>query len=339
MPAHSALEEMKKGAFKRTASAFRNWVKEGGEHPPVAGRYHLYASHACPWAARCLAVRSLLGLDGVVGVSIVHPTWARTKPEDEADKHCGWVFHEEGKVPMSSPIGNGEIPSDGCTVDHVLGKKTLREVYEHSGDTAGKYSVPVLFDKVAGVIVNNESSEIVEMFATVLARLGTNPYTGPMDLLPDHPERAAIDDRIYHGLNNGVYKSGFAQTQEAYETAVREVFATLDWLEDRLSKSRYILGDKLSITDIRAYVTLVRFDPVYVVYFKCSLKMIREYPNIYGYLRDLYQNPFIKRSTNLDHIVQHYFTSHPTLNHYAIMPLTGTNLDAPHDRAERVYAA
>eukprot|EP01059_Diplonema_ambulator_P003685 TRINITY_DN133_c0_g1_i2.p1 TRINITY_DN133_c0_g1~~TRINITY_DN133_c0_g1_i2.p1 ORF type:complete len:343 (+),score=133.40 TRINITY_DN133_c0_g1_i2:82-1110(+) len=336
--AHTTLDELKGGAFKRTASAFRNWIKKGStEFPPVAGRYHLYASYTCPWACRCLAVRELMGLQDAISLSIVHPTWQRTRPDDAEDTHCGWVFHEEAKGPVTSSTGHGSIPSTDATVDHLFGKRTLREIYELSNDTLGKYSVPVLFDKERNTIVNNESSEIIEMFAKEFGEVAKDAC--PVDLFPadKEAEMREVDEKIYHGLNNGVYRAGFARTQEAYEMGVNDVFETLDWLEERLERSRYIMGDAMTQTDIRAYVTLVRFDPVYVVYFKCNKKMIREYPNLYGFLRDMYQNPRIRSSTNMGQITRHYFTSHPTLNHYAIIPSCSTNLDLPHDRATRSY--
>eukprot|EP01064_Diplonema_japonicum_P029191 TRINITY_DN4654_c1_g1_i1.p1 TRINITY_DN4654_c1_g1~~TRINITY_DN4654_c1_g1_i1.p1 ORF type:complete len:362 (+),score=80.46 TRINITY_DN4654_c1_g1_i1:56-1087(+) len=338
--AQSALDEMKVGAFKRTASAFRNFVRKGSEEfPPAKGRYHLYASYACPWAARCLTVRSLLGLEAVVSVSIVHPTWQRTRQDEE---HCGWVFHDESKGPLKNTLGHGSIPSDDSTVDHVHGKSTIREIYEASNDTLGKYSVPVLFDTEKNVIVNNESSEIIEMFAKEFDEFSdASAAYKDMDLYPAGKDELVkeIDDRIYNNFNNGVYRAGFAQSQEAYLDGHKAVFDTLEWLEAKLDKSRFLLGDTMSMSDIRLYVTLVRFDPVYVVYFKTSLKMIREYPNVYGYLRDLYQVPLIRKNTNLDHIQRHYFTSHPTLNHYAIIPPCGTSLETAHDRATRAYEA
>eukprot|EP01061_Rhynchopus_euleeides_P013818 TRINITY_DN239_c0_g1_i1.p1 TRINITY_DN239_c0_g1~~TRINITY_DN239_c0_g1_i1.p1 ORF type:complete len:359 (+),score=136.42 TRINITY_DN239_c0_g1_i1:93-1079(+) len=325
------------GALKRTAAAFTGWVKRGGEFPPETGRYHLYVSYACPWASRCLAVRSLLGLEDTISVSVVHPTWQKTRPEDPSETHCGWVFRDPSEGPLTNTVGFGTVSSEGATPDHVLGKRTIRQIYEASNDTHGKYSVPILFDKKTQVIVNNESSDIIQMFASEFAEFQKTPTD--VDLFPagKEAEMKEVDDILYPGLNNGVYRAGFAQAQEPFDKAVKDIFETLDWLEERLGKSRYLLGDKITASDIRAYVTLVRFDHVYVVHFKCSTKMIREYPNVFAYTRDLYQNPKIRETTNLDHIVRHYYTSHTTLNRFAIIPPCGTDFDLPHDRATRKY--
>ena len=331
------------GAFKRSVTAFHDIVQVGGKFPPASGRYHLYVSLACPWACRCLAVRSLLGLEEAISVSYVHPTWMKTRPDEPEDTHAGWVFRSESEEPIANPAGKGSFPGHGSTIDHILGKSTVREVYEAvDSGYSGTRSVPILFDKETTTIVNNESAEIIEILATGFADFHKDA-AADVDLFPKGEAVEAdvkeIDERVYHGLNNGVYRSGFAKTQEAFDVAVADVFDTLDWLEARLAKSRYLLGDKISASDIRAYVTLVRFDPVYVVYFKCSKKMIREYPNLFAYTRDLYQHPRIKPTTNLKHIVAHYFSSHPTLNAYAILPPCGTDLELPHDRATRDYSA
>eukprot|EP00755_Sulcionema_specki_P021950 Sspe_Gene.75322::Locus_47069_Transcript_2_2_Confidence_0.500_Length_1203::g.75322::m.75322/K07393/ECM4, yqjG; glutathionyl-hydroquinone reductase len=329
------LEEMKGGAYKRTASAYRSWVKRGGEFPPESGRYHLYVGYACPWASRCLAVRALKGLEEALPVSVVHPTWQKTRPEDAQDEHRGWVFHDDSEGPLSNTEGCGAFRAPGATKDHVLGKRTLREVYEHVEDTSGKYSVPVLFDKKTCTIVNNESADIIKMLATEFD--GATP--DDVDLFPEgkEGEMEEVDEKLYDGLNNGVYRAGFAQSQEAYEEAVTDVFETLEWLEQRLDKSRYLLGDKISQSDIRAFVTLVRFDPVYVLHFKCSRRMIREYPNVFAYTCDLYQNPKIQSSVDLHHIVTHYYSSHTTINRFGIIPLCTTDYTTPHNRATRSY--
>ena len=335
--ARTALDELSSGgAFKRADSTFRNWVKPGGEHPPASGRYHLYASYACPWASRCLAVRSLRGLTNAISVSIVHPTWQKTRPDDSEDTHNGWVFANPGGENFTSTAGHGSFPADfkNATVDHVLNKRSIRDVYEHVGYT-GKYTVPILFDKETNTIVNNESTDIIRMLGEGFAEFEEDPANDVV-LFPEDNDGEAkkVDDRIYNSLNNGVYRAGFAQSQAAFDTAVNELFDTLDWLEERLSKSRFLLGNTLTASDLRAYVTLVRFDPVYVVYFKCSKKMIREYPNVYAYTRDIHQHPRIGVTTEMNHIRTHYFTSHTTLNAYSIIPPYTTDMDLPHNRAE-----
>jgi putative glutathione S-transferase len=276
------------------------------------GRYHLYVSLACPWAHRTLIFRKLKGLEEVVSVSVVH--WHMGAE--------GWEFRE----------GHGTIP------DPVLGASRLHRIYSaaRAGYT-GRVTVPVLWDKQQGSIVNNESSEIIRMFNSAFeawARPGLDFY--PEDL------RGAIDEineTVYHGVNNGVYKAGFATSQEAYEEAFDALFDTLDALEDRLARQRYLVGGRLTEADWRLFTTLVRFDPVYVGHFKCNKRRLVDYPNLWAYTRELYQVPGVAGTVDLHHIKRHYYGSHTAINPTGIVP-KGPEIDfgTPHDR-DRLKAA
>jgi glutathionyl-hydroquinone reductase len=307
------------GRFVRRDSAFRNWVTADGAAGPSgkggfkaeAGRYHLYVSLACPWAHRTLIVRALKGLEGAISISVVN--WRMLEQ--------GWTFED----------------APGVVPDPVHGARYLHEVYAaaESGYT-GRVTVPVLWDKESGSIVNNESSEIIRMFNEAFDGLGaTRGDYYPREL------RGRIDElngRIYDTVNNGVYKAGFATTQPAYEEAVRPLFETLDWLDARLATGRYLLGDRQTEADWRLFTTLVRFDPVYVGHFKCNLRRVADYPNLSGYLRDLYQVPGVAGTVNMQHIKGHYYESHRTINPSGIVPI-GPDLDltVPHGR-ERIGA-
>lgn len=290
------------GRFVRKDSAFRHWITPDGSAGPSggdgfraeAGRYHLYVSLACPWAHRALIVRALKGLEGLIGVSVVH--WLMQGE--------GWTFE----------------PGEGVVADPHVGARALHQVYTAADPGySGRVTVPVLWDTVRRTIVNNESSEILRILDHAFDGLGALPG--------DHyPEalRGEIDEvnaRVYDTLNNGVYKAGFATTQVAYEEAVRPLFETLDWLEVRLEGSRYLVGDALTEADIRLYTTLVRFDPVYVGHFKCNLRRIADYPALSRYLRDLYVTPGFGSTTDLGHIKRHYYESHRQLNPSGIVPL------------------
>ncbi|KAK9859328.1 hypothetical protein WJX84_003362 [Apatococcus fuscideae] len=317
----TAVEETDGGAFKRTDSEFRNWIRPDSEFEPEAGRYHLYISYACPWACRCLTFLYLKGLEGAIGLSITHPTWQKTKPDDSSDMHTGWTFANPDDAPFSSHTGWGSFGCEGCVPDDVNGAKYVRDLYELSkGQTGSKFTVPVLWDKKKGVIVNNESSEIVQILNDQFNSLAKNPG---LDLFPDDL-RSSIDEVnswTYPCINNGVYRCGFAQSQKAYEDAFGDLFGALDRVESILSKQRYIAGDRLTEADIRLFQTLIRFDVVYVVYFKCNRNFIHEFPHMSDYTKELYSIPGVQKAVNIDHIKTHYFTSHPTLNHYAIVPL------------------
>ncbi|HGG05772.1 MAG TPA: glutathione S-transferase family protein [Aliiroseovarius sp.] len=303
------------GHFKRADAKFRNWVTADGAPGPSgkggfkaeAGRYHLYISHACPWAHRTMIFRALKGLEDMISVSVVN--WYMG-----AD---GWTFR----------------PGDGVIADPIHNAEFLHQVYTAAApDFSGRVTVPILWDRQTGTIVSNESSEIIRMFNTAFDGIGA--LKG--DFYPP-AQRARIDDinaRVYSTLNNGVYKSGFATTQAAYEAAVTPLFETLDWLDDLLGRHRYLTGATVTEADWRLFTTLVRFDPVYVGHFKCNLRRIADYANLSPYLRDLYQVPGIAATVHMDHIKNHYYGSHDSINPTAIVPL-GPALDlmAPHDRA------
>jgi len=334
----SAVEEVSaKGAFVRTDSTFRNTISSepDAKYPAVTGRYHLYVANACPWAHRCLIVRAMKGLQDVISVSITHPTWQRTRPDDPDDAHCGWVFRGPEDAPLSNPTGHGSFSCVGCVPDIVNGFSTVRQLYDKAGFTGSKFTVPVLWDKETGTIVNNESSEIIRILnGPAFDGLARN---NDLDLYPDEL-RATIDevnDWVYHDVNNGVYKCGFAKSQEAYDGACTALFAALDRLEELLASQRFLAGDQFTEADVRAFVTLLRFDEVYVVYFKTNKAQIRDYPNLRNYVREVYQLPGVAETVNMDHIKMHYFTSHAVLNAFAVIP-SGPNvledLSLPHDR-------
>lgn len=304
------------GRFERKKSSFRDFVedREGARFVPDSGRYHLYVSYACPWAHRTLIARSLKGLEPHISVSVVDPFMG---PD-------GWAF--------------GDDP-DG-TDDPVNGARYLREVYLAADPHyTGRVTVPVLWDKREGTIVSNESSEILRMFNAAFN--GLEGLDASLDLYPE-PLRAEIDrvnERVYADINNGVYRIGFAGTQEAYEDAFDALFARLDEMEERLSRNRYLVGDRITEADWRLFVTLVRFDAVYLTHFKCNRQRIDDYPNLSNYLRELYQVPGVAGTVNLRHIKEHYFRSHESLNPKGIVP-KGPDLDfeRPHDR-HRLLAA
>jgi putative glutathione S-transferase len=302
------------GEFVRWESGFRNWVTpdgsagpsgEGG-FPAAPGRYHLYVSYACPWAHRTLIVRKLKGLEDLISVSVVHPLM----PAES------WVF--------------GEYP--GATADHVHGFGKLHQLYEHAAPGFdGVVTVPVLYDKHRDVIVNNESSEIVRMLNGAFDAWGR----AELDLYPAElrAEIDAVNELVYAHVNNGVYRTGFATTQAAYETAFDRLFDTLDELEARLARQRYLTGDRLTEADWRLFPTLVRFDPVYHGHFKCNLRRLADYPNLWAYTRELYQMPGIAETVDMDHIKLHYYGSHKGINPTGIVP-RGPLLDfmEPHGR-------
>nr|BAK00626.1 predicted protein [Hordeum vulgare subsp. vulgare] len=323
--ARSALDEVTDtGAFDRTPSTFRSFVSSDGaaRFPAVAGRYHLYVSYACPWASRCLAYLKLKGLDHAISFSSVKPIFERTR---ESDDHLGWVF----------PAAAGEVP--GADPDPFNGARSVRDLYEiASKNYTGKPTVPVLWDKQLKTVVNNESSEIIRMLNAEFNDIAENPG---LDLNPAHL-RASIDDvngLVYDAINNGVYKCGFAKKQGPYDEAVTKLYEALDKCEEILSKQRYMCGNQLTEADVRLFVTLIRFDEVYAVHFKCNKKLLREYPNLFNYTKDIYQIPGISSTVNMEHIRQHYYGSHPSINPYGIIP-QGPNIDynAPHDR-ERLF--
>ncbi|GKX60002.1 glutathione S-transferase family protein [Leminorella grimontii] len=303
------------GRFKRMPSQFRNWVTADGQPGPTGaggfkaepGRYHLYVSLACPWAHRTLVVRKLKGLEEAIGVSVVHPLMLEN----------GWTFGTDFA---------------GATGDTLFGLEYLYQLYlKADASYTGRVTVPVLWDKQTNTIVNNESSEIIRMFNDAFDGVGAREgHYYPTEL------REQIDELnawIYPTVNNGVYKAGFATSQDAYTEAVTALFTSLDTLEERLSQSRFLTGEKLTEADIRLWTTLLRFDPVYVTHFKCDKKRISDYPNLYGFLRDIYQLPGVAETVSLDHIRHHYYRSHKTINPTGVISIgPEQDLDAPTSR-------
>ncbi|WP_018716370.1 glutathione S-transferase family protein [Arhodomonas aquaeolei] len=296
------------GRFERPETVFRDWVSPdpAARFAAEPGRYHLYVSLACPWAHRVLITRRLKGLEDVLGVSVVHPYMG-----DQ-----GWSF--------------GDYP--GATGDRLHGLDHLHQLYTRARpDYTGRVTVPTLWDTREGTIVNNESADLVRMLNTAFDRWGRDD----VDLYPDGYREAidAINPFVYDRVNNGVYKAGFATAQAAYEEAVTALFEALDELEARLSRQRYLAGDRLTEADVRLFTTLVRFDPVYVGHFKCNIRRLVDYPNLWAYTREIYQVPGVAPTVSLDHIKRHYYTSHPTINPTGVIPVgPEIDLEAPHGR-------
>ncbi|WP_026375093.1 glutathione S-transferase family protein [Aestuariibacter salexigens] len=284
------------GKFQRQASQFRDKIENtpGARFTPDSGRYHLYVSLACPWAHRTLIFRKLKALGAHIDVSVVNPDML---------EH-GWVFNDY----------------PGATQDHLFDFDYMHQVYTKAvPDATTRVTVPVLWDKQENTIVSNESADIIRMFNSAF-----NELTG--NTLDFYPEalRADIDDIndfVYDNVNNGVYKAGFATTQDAYEEAVTALFQALDKLEKRLSEQRYVVGDTLTEADWRLFTTLIRFDPVYVGHFKCNLKRIADYPALFNYMKELYQMPGVADTVNFDHIKRHYYYSHTMINPTQIVPV------------------
>ncbi|MGB5487795.1 MAG: glutathione S-transferase family protein [Lysobacterales bacterium] len=302
------------GRFIRTDAQFRNWVTADGKSGPSgkagfkaeAGRYHLYVSLACPWANRTMIFRSLKGLEDMISVSVVHWHMAEN----------GWTFE----------------PAEGVVADPVNHAEFLHEVYTAADPAySGRVTVPVLWDKQTGAIVSNESSEIIRMLNSAFDGIGANPGDYYPGELRDQIDK--VNARVYSSVNNGVYKAGFATTQAAYEEAVVPLFETLDWLEERLSNQRYLLGDRLTEADWRLFTTLVRFDPVYVGHFKCNIRRLADYPNLWAYTRDLYQHGSVADTVDMGHIKRHYYVSHTSINPSGVVPVgPELNLLAAHGR-------
>lgn len=304
--------EIKNGEFQRTTSKFRRWIvknvdadKTEGSVPAESNRYHLYISYACPWAHRTLIFRKLKELESIISLSSVH--WFLG--EDD------WTFKE----------GDGVIPD-------INGADNMYEVYQRANPgCTDVVTVPALWDKQEDTIVNNESAEIIRMFNSAFDDITGNT----LDFYPEayRSEIDAINERVYETLNNGVYRCGFARSQAAYEKAVVPLFDTLDWLENILSRQRYLLGDFLTEADWRLFPTLFRFDMVYYSHFKCNLRRLIDYPNLWGYTRDLYQHPGISDTINVDHVKKHYYGSHLSVNPTGIVPMGPIiDFDAPHGR-------
>lgn len=296
------------GRFQRDLSRFRSWVTVDGSAGPSGSdgfkaepnRYHLYVSLSCPWAHRTLIFRKLKGLEDMISVSAVHPLMHEN----------GWTF-QDGPGVIADPIFNADY---------------MYQIYTAAqSDYTGRVTVPVLWDKKNNIIVSNESSEIIRMFNSAFDEVGANKDVNflPEDLRGKIDE---LNDFIYPNINNGVYKSGFATTQEAYDEAVVDLFKALDTIEARLENNRYLTGDSITEADWRLFTTLIRFDPVYVGHFKCNIRRIVDYPNLWGYTRDLYQVPGVAETVNMDHIKSHYYGSHDTINPTLIVP-RGPDID------------
>jgi putative glutathione S-transferase len=306
--------ESQDGRFVRQDSAFRNWVTADGSAGPSGdggfkaepGRYHLYVSWACPWAHRTIIMRRLKGLEEMISMSVVNSFMGAE----------GWTF-EAGP---------------GVVADTVNGATRLHEVYTQADpEFSGRVTVPVLWDKQRETIVSNESAEILRMLNSAFDGIGATVG----DYYPEtlQTEIDALNDDIYPHINNGVYRAGFASTQEAYDEAVTQLFDALDRLEMRLATNRYLTGDALTEADWRLFTTLVRFDPVYVGHFKCNIRRLRDYPNLWGYVKDLYQQPGIAETVDIDYIKAHYYESHTAINPTGIVP-KGPDIDysTPHGR-------
>ncbi|MEM6322240.1 MAG: glutathione S-transferase family protein [Pseudomonadota bacterium] len=314
-----AYMKPKDGAFVRSTTSFRNWVTPDGSAGPSgeggfqaeANRYHLYVSYACPWAHRTLIFRAVKGLDDLIDISVVHPDMLSD----------GWTF---------------ESDFPGATGDRLFGQGYLRDVYTSAvPDVSTRVTVPVLWDKSQSTIVSNESAEIIRMFNTAFNALtGNTEDYYPAEL---RDEIDAANTRVYDTFNNGVYKSGFARSQKAYDDAVSGVFETLDWLEARLERQAFVAGDRVTEADWRLAPTLFRFDPVYHTHFKCNRAYLRDYPNLWAYTRALYQWPTkagrIADTVNFEHIVRHYHFSHDSINPHRIVPINPVlDWESPHGR-------
>lgn len=309
------------GRFKRTEAVWRNWVTADGEAGPTGkggfraepGRYHLYVSLACPWAHRTLLMRKLKGLEQLIPVSVVHPLMLEN----------GWSFDD------NFPAATG---------DSLYQNEFLYQLYLHAdADYTGRVTVPVLWDTQQNTIVSNESADIIRMFNSAFDAVGARAG----DYYPE-ALRSKIDEVnswVYDTVNNGVYKSGFATSQEAYDEAVSALFSSLDRLEQMLGQHRYLTGDTLTEADLRLWTTLVRFDPVYVTHFKCDKHRISDYLNLNGFLRDIYQMPGLAETVDLAHIRHHYYCSHKTINPSGVISIgPAFDWDEPHGRDARFPA-
>ncbi|MFP6699820.1 MAG: glutathione S-transferase family protein [Alphaproteobacteria bacterium] len=295
-------ERNTKGSYNRATTSFRNWIGDN-DFPAKAGRYHLVVAHACPWAHRTLILRALKGLEAVISVAFAEPLMLDN----------GWVLADGG--------------------DPVTGAQYAHQVYaQAAADYSGRCSVPIFWDKQSKTIVSNESSEIIRMLNTAFDHLATKslPDLYPEDLRADID---AVNGVVYENINNGVYRTGFATSQEAYEASYNKLFGALDEMEARLENRRYLTGPRITEADWRLFATLVRFDAVYVGHFKCNRQRIADYPNLSNYLRELYQWPGIAETVDIPRTKQHYYGSHLAINPFGVVPSgPKLNFDAPHDR-------
>ena len=299
----------KDGTFKRENAVFRNWIDNNRDSKfiPESGRYHLYVSHACPWAHRTLIFRVLKGLENHVSVDVVHPEMLQD----------GWAFNTN---------------FSGTTGDRIYKKRFLSEIYTQAeNNITCRVTVPVLLDKKSNKIVSNESSEIIRIFNSSFNEItGNNTNYWPEEL---HKAIKPINDRIYETINNGVYRAGFATSQKSYDESVTKLFDTMEWLEAILSNQRFLLGDIVTEADWRLFPTLVRFDSIYHLHFKCNLKRLTDYKNLWAYTRDLYQTKGISETVHLNHATRHYYFSHTSINPNQIIPINPVlNFNEPHSR-------
>ena len=304
------------GKFEREAARFRNWVTADGSPGPEgqggfaaeSGRYHLYVSMACPWAHRTLIFRKLKGLEAHIGLSVVHPDMVEN----------GWEFRPDSEQHR----------------DHLYSLEFMHQIYTKAApDYSGRVTVPTLWDKEKETIVSNESADIIRMFNSAFD--GLDGVDSDLDFYPAEfrEQIESVNERVYHTVNNGVYKAGFATAQDKYEQAYTELFESLDWLEQLLSGQRYLAGNRITEADWRLFTTLIRFDAVYYSHFKCNRRMIRDYPNLSGYLRELYQVPGVADTVDIDQIKRHYYVSQRTINPTQIVPVgPELDFDAPHGR-------
>ncbi|WP_341303658.1 glutathione S-transferase family protein [Pseudomonas sp. TMP25] len=304
------------GSFARSESQFRNWVTADGSAGPSgeagfkaeAGRYHLYVSLACPWAHRTLILRKLKGLESMISVSVVNPLM----------REHGWTFEA----------------ADGVVADPLLQAHYMHQIYTAADpEYSGRVTIPVLWDKQQNRLVNNESAEIIRMFNSAFDSLGATPGDYYPQALRSEIDR--FNGHIYDRINNGVYKAGFATTQAAYERAVTPLFEALDELDQRLSTQRYLHGEQITEADWRLFTTLIRFDAVYHGHFKCNIKRVEDYPHLAGYVRELYQWPGVAETVNMQHIKEHYYRSHATINPTGVVPVGPLlKLASPHGREQ-----
>jgi putative glutathione S-transferase len=318
-------EQSKSGEFKRQEDAFRDWVNRDGStpHKPERGRYHLYVSLACPWAHRTIILRKLKGLEETIGMTIVDPL------RDER----GWAFRDPSAGRRAVAAGErNDTEVVPPSTDPVNGFQFLSEAYRATDpDYQGRVTVPVLWDKQTKRIVSNSDDDLLRMFNSEFDEFATHAYDFyPPDL---RGEIDRINQRIYERVNNGVYRAGFATAQRPYERAAKRLFETLDELDARLAAQRYLLGQRMTESDWRLFPTLIRFDAVYHGHFKCNLRRIVDYPNLWPYLRDLYQHDGVAETVNFDHIKRHYYMTHDEINPTRIVPIgPALDLNAPHGR-------
>tara|TARA_B000000475_G_scaffold181203_1_gene145942 strand:+ start:1647 stop:2603 length:957 start_codon:yes stop_codon:yes gene_type:complete len=298
------------GTYKRENSVFRDWIseEEGAEFLPESGRYHLYISHACPWAHRTLIFRVLKNLEDHISVDVVHPEMLEN----------GWAF---------------DTKFSDTTGDSLYGKKFLSEIYTQANNNITcRVTVPILLDKKSKKIVSNESADIIRIFNSSFDKItGNTEDFWPKNL---QKEIEPINKRIYETLNNGVYRAGFATSQSSYDEAVTKLFDTMEWLEEILSNNRFLLGDRVTEADWRLFPTLARFDSVYHFHFKCNRKRLIDYKNLWAYTRDLYQTFGISKTVHLNHAIRHYYYSHASINPHQIIPINPIiNFNEPHKRS------